>query len=78
VILGGELLLGEDLLVPGIKRELANHLPAFWGQPPEVVVTTLGMDIGLKGSALLAFRNSVTNADSLRKLTTPLTEAIVM
>jgi len=78
VILGGELLLGEDLLLPGIKRELANHLPAFWGPPPDVIVTSLGMDIGLKGSALLAFRNSLINADSLKKLTTPLTEAIVM
>jgi predicted NBD/HSP70 family sugar kinase len=78
VILGGELLLGEDLLLPGIKRELAKHLPAFWGPPPEVIVTTLGMDIGLKGSALLAFRNSITNTESLRTLTTPLTEAIVI
>jgi predicted NBD/HSP70 family sugar kinase len=78
VILGGELLLGEDLLLPGIKREVAKHLPAFWGPPPEVIVTTLGMDIGLKGSALLAFRNSIANVDSLKKLTTPLTEAIVM
>ena len=78
VILGGELLLGEDLLLPGIKRELANHLPAFLGAPPDVIVTSLGMDIGLKGSALLAFRNSLTSAESLKKLTTPLTEAIVM
>jgi predicted NBD/HSP70 family sugar kinase len=78
VILGGELMLGEDLLVPGIRRELANHLPAFWGPAPDVVVTSLGMDIGLKGSALLAFRNSLTSTDSLKKLTTPLTEVIVM
>jgi predicted NBD/HSP70 family sugar kinase len=78
VILGGELLLGEDLLLPGIKRELANHLPAFFGPPPEVIVTSLGMDIGLKGCALLAFQNSLASTDSLKKLTTPLTEAIVM
>ena len=77
VILGGELLLGEDLLLPGIRRELARHLPEFFG-PPEVIVTSLGLDIGLKGAALLAFQNSVTNTDFLRKFTTPLTEAIVM
>jgi glucokinase len=77
VIVGGELLLGEDLLLSGIKRELANHLPAFF-QAPEVIVTSLGMDIGLKGAALLAFQNSVYHADFLKKLTKPLTEAIAI
>ena len=57
VILGGELLLGEDLLLPGIRREIASHLPQFF-EPPKVIVTSLGLDIGLKGAALLAFQNS--------------------
>jgi N-acetylglucosamine repressor len=77
VILGGELLLGEDLLLPGIRREIANHLPQFF-EPPKVIVTSLGLDIGLKGAALLAFQNSVTKAEVLKKLTAPLTEAIAM
>ena len=61
VILGGELLHGEDLLLQGIKRELANHLPAFFGPPPEGIVTNLGMDIGFKDSTLFAFQNSLTS-----------------
>lgn len=77
VILGGELLQGEDLLLPGIKRELDRHLPGFFGKP-EVSVTSLGLDIGLKGAALLAFQNSVTNTGILKKLTTPMTDTIAL
>ena len=77
VILGGELLLGEDLLLPGIRREIESHLPEFF-EPPKVIVTSLGIDIGLKGAALLAFQNSVTRTEVLKKLTTPLREAIAM
>jgi predicted NBD/HSP70 family sugar kinase len=75
VILGGELLQGQDVLVPIIRRELALRLPGFC-PPTQVIVTNLGLDIGLKGAALLAFQNSVTRSDVLKTLTTPLAEVM--
>jgi len=77
IILGGELLQGEDLLVPRIKRALAAHLPEFVKET-EVTVTSLGLDIGLKGAAFCAFRNSVSDPDLIKKLCTPLTETIAV
>lgn len=75
VILGGELLQGQDVLLPVIRRELALRLPAFC-PPTQVTVTNLGLDIGLKGAALLAFQNSVVRSDILRTLTTPVTDVM--
>jgi len=60
IILGGDLLQGEDLLAPRIQRELAAQLPDFT-ETTELTVTGLGLDIGLKGAAFLAFQNAVNN-----------------
>ena len=73
IILGGDLLQGEDLLLPRIQRELAAQLPDFTEQT-ELTVTGLGLDIGLKGAAFLAFQNAVNNAELMRKLFAPLAE----
>jgi glucokinase len=75
IVLGGDLLQGEDLLLPRIKREIPIHLPGFTKEP-EVTVTSLGLDIGLKGTAFLAFQNSVNNQELIRKLCAPAADAI--
>jgi len=77
IVLGGDLLLGEDLLIPRIKREMAHHLPEFTRET-EITVTGLGLDIGLKGAAFLAFQNSVTDHHLMTKLCAPLAEAITV
>ena len=75
IILGGDLMQGEDLLLPRIRKELATHVPGFM-RTTELRVTSLGQDIGLKGAASLAFRNSVQNSDLLKKLCRPLYETL--
>jgi N-acetylglucosamine repressor len=75
IILGGDLMQGEDLLLPRIRKELAMHVPGFM-RTTELRVTSLGQDIGLKGAASLAFRNSVQNSDLLKKLCRPLSETL--
>jgi len=77
IVLGGDLLLGEDLLVPRIKREMSAHLPEFTKET-EVTVTGLGLDIGLKGAAFLAFQNSVSDHELMTKLCAPLAETIMV
>jgi N-acetylglucosamine repressor len=75
IILGGDLMQGEDLLLPRIRKELALHVPEFI-RPAQLRVTSLGQDIGLKGAASLAFRNSVQNSDLLKKLCRPMSETL--
>jgi hypothetical protein len=45
-------------------------------RPAQLRVTSLGQDIGLKGAASLAFRNSVQNSDLLKKLCRPMSETL--
>lgn len=75
IILGGDLLQGEDLLVPRIKSMIPAHLPEF-AKETEIRVTSLGLDIGLKGAAFLAFQNSVGHPELMKKLCSPLAETI--
>ncbi len=77
IILGGDLLQGEDLLVPRISAALASHTPEFV-KKTKVSVTNLGLDIGLKGAAFLAFHNAVSHPDLIRKLCAPVVETIAV
>ena|SRR5579864_5266712 len=77
IILGGDLLQGEDLLVPRIKHALSVHMPQFVKEPA-VKVTSLGLDIGLKGAAFLAFQHSVSNTHLMKKLCAPVAETITV
>ena len=71
------MLQGEDLLVPRIRKALADHTPEFV-KKTQVSVTRLGLNIGLKGAAFLAFQNSVSHPDLIQKLCAPVTEAIAV
>ncbi len=75
IILGGDLLQAEDLLLPRIQRGIAAHLPEFV-QKTEIRIATLGLDIGLKSAAFLAFQNSLADSVLLKKLCSPLSETI--
>ena len=44
----------------------------------QVAVTSLGLDIGLKGAAFLAFQNSVSHPDLIQKLCAPVMETIAV
>jgi predicted NBD/HSP70 family sugar kinase len=68
VILGGDLIAGQDLLIPGIRAELGRHcLPQFL-KDLEVKASPLGLDSGLRGAASLAFRGALENPQLLAKL----------
>ena len=75
IVLGGDVTQGYDLLLPRIRRELTRNVPEFIRET-ELCVTRLGQDIGLKGAALLAFRNSVKDPALLKKLCKPIAEAL--
>jgi predicted NBD/HSP70 family sugar kinase len=75
IVLGGDVAQGDDLLLPRIRKEIARHVPEFVPET-ELCVTRLGQDIGLKGAALLAFRNSVKDPVLLKKLCKPITETL--
>lgn len=75
IILGGDLMQGEDLLLPRIRKELSAHVPEFL-RTASLRVTSLGQDIGLKGAASLAFRNSVQNSSLLKGLCKPISETL--
>jgi len=75
IVLGGDVTQGDDMLLPRIRKELERHVPEFI-RGTELCVTRLGQDIGLKGAALLAFRNSVRNPVLLKKLCKPIAETM--
>jgi predicted NBD/HSP70 family sugar kinase len=71
IILGGDLISGEDVLVPLIKEEIGRHaLPELIGGL-KIVVSGLGFDIRLKGACSLAFRKSIADPHLLKKMCLP-------
>jgi predicted NBD/HSP70 family sugar kinase len=74
IILGGEFVNGEDVLLPRIKEQLARHTMPALCEDLEIAISTLGLDIGLKGAASLAFRNSLDDSALLKKMLQPVVE----
>ena len=71
IILGGDLILGEDVFVPLIKEELLRHSLPELSEDLEIAVSSLGLDIRLKAAASLAFRKSLAEPDLLKKMCSP-------
>jgi len=74
IILGGEFVNGEDVLLPRIKEQMASHTMPALCEDLEITISTLGLDIGLKGAASLAFRNSLDDSALLKKMLQPVVE----
>ena len=70
IILGGELVHGEDVMLPRIRTELERHVREWMG-PFKICTSTLGPDIGFKGAASLAFRSVLENSALLHRLCAP-------
>ena len=68
VILGGDILSAIDLMLGDICTEMKRHTLSRFLDGLQVVPSALGSDIGLKGAAALAFRESLQESTSLRKL----------
>lgn len=67
IILGGYTVAAEDVMLPRIRTELAKHV-RDWAVPYELTVSSLGVDIGLKGAASRAMHDVLNNSELLKKL----------
>jgi N-acetylglucosamine repressor len=68
IILGGDLVAGEDVFVPMIKEELFRHCLPELAQDLELAMSSLGLDIRLKAAASLAFRKCLADPRLLKKI----------
>jgi glucokinase len=67
IVLGGDIVAGQDLFLPRIRTVLASFVTPKLGDAVRITVSSLGLDIGLKGAAAMAFRRSVLDSKLLRK-----------
>jgi N-acetylglucosamine repressor len=68
IILGGDLVAGEDVFVPMIREELFRHCLPELAQDLELAMSSLGLDIRLKAAASLAFRKCLAEPKLLKKI----------
>ena len=71
VILGGDLIGGEDVLVPIIRGEIERRALAVSLEGVRIAVSSLGLDIRLKGAAALAFRRMIETPQLLQTIVAP-------
>lgn len=71
VIFGGDIIAGEDLMMPFIKEEIQIRTLPDLRDGLEVMVSSLGLDIRLKGAASLAFRGALREPETLQKMCSP-------
>jgi len=65
VILGGDLTVAEDVMLPIIWGQIRRLTRPRSLEVVQIVVSRLGLDIRLKGAAALAFRNMLETPDLL-------------
>jgi predicted NBD/HSP70 family sugar kinase len=68
VILGGDMIAAEDILVPVILDEIQRRSLPVSTERLSIRVSSLGLDIRLRGAVLLAFRSILETPESLRTL----------
>lgn len=68
IILGGDAISGEDVLLPVIKEEMARRTPPYLLDGVKVTHSGLGLDIRLRGAASLAFRSCLSDPALLRRM----------
>lgn len=71
LILGGDLALGEDILLPRITKEAARHALPELMKDLQITASLLGSDMRLKGAGALAFQKSLNDPDLLKKMCSP-------
>jgi predicted NBD/HSP70 family sugar kinase len=70
VILGGDLIGAEDILVPIVLSEIRQRTLPVSLEGLKIVISSLGLDIRLKGAASLAFRKMLEDPLRLRSMCT--------
>lgn len=61
IVLGGDLIAGQDLLIPLIRRQLIRHCLPELMEGLDLKAGALGHDSGLRGAASLAFSHALQN-----------------
>ncbi len=68
VILGGDLIVAEDVLLPIIWDQIRLLTRPRSLEVVKIVVSGLGLDIRLKGAAALAFRNMLEDPELVQRM----------
>ena len=76
VILGGDLINGEDLMLPIIWDQIRLQTRPRSLEIVKLVVSGLGLDIRLKGAASLAFRNMLESPELIQRMCTPVVQSV--
>jgi predicted NBD/HSP70 family sugar kinase len=71
VILGGDLIVAEDVMLPIIWDQVRLLTRPRSLEIVKIVVSGLGLDIRLKGAAALAFRNMFENPELVQRMCAP-------
>jgi N-acetylglucosamine repressor len=72
IVLGGDIIYGEDVLLPRIRDEVLRHALPKAAENVDIRVSNLGADILLKAAASLAFQNALESPTLLRKICSPI------
>lgn len=67
IVFGGDIIHGQDLFLPRIRTVLASFVTPKLGEAVRLTISSLGLDIGLKGAAGMAFRRSISDSKLLRE-----------
>jgi predicted NBD/HSP70 family sugar kinase len=70
VILGGDLIVAEDVMLPIIWEQIRLQTRPRSLEVVKIAVSGLGLDIRLKGAASLAFRNILEDSELLGRICT--------
>jgi predicted NBD/HSP70 family sugar kinase len=68
IMLGGDAVAGEDLLIPSLKSAIERHALPQLAAAIRFVVSDLGPDIRLRGAASLAFHGCLNSPMLLNRL----------
>jgi predicted NBD/HSP70 family sugar kinase len=71
VILGGDLIIAEDVLLPLIWERIRRQTPPASLEGLKITVSGLGLDIRLKGAAFLAFRSMLEDPHLIEGMFAP-------
>ncbi|HUQ93666.1 MAG TPA: ROK family protein [Bryobacteraceae bacterium] len=68
ILLGGDIVCGQDLILPWIRSEIARHALPQLASAVSFAVSDLGPDIRLRGAASLAFHRCLRDPSLLARL----------
>ncbi len=76
VILGGDLIIAEDVMLPIIWDQIRLQTRPRSLEVVKIVVSGLGLDIRLKGAASLAFRNMLEDPELVQRMCAPVLQTM--